>query len=73
MAQTPVPRCLRFSEGDLWERVAQFSQLVKRHAAGDHTRDNAVPEESPRGRSQTLKTDRLRQQQLRKGQRRDLA
>ena len=38
--------------------------LKKRHAAGDNTCDNAVPEESPFGRSQTLKIDRLRQPAL---------
>jgi len=41
--------------------AAQLSQLPKQHSAGDDTRDNAVPEEHPFGRLQTLKTDRLRQ------------
>jgi hypothetical protein len=45
----------------LWELAAQLGQLIKRLAAGDYTHDNAVPEERPFGRSQALKTDRLRQ------------
>jgi hypothetical protein len=48
------------SRRDLWELAAHFSQPVKRHAAGEYTLENALPEESPFGRSQTLKSHRLR-------------
>jgi hypothetical protein len=37
------------------------SALVERHAAGEYTLDNAWLEESPFGRSQTLRSERLRQ------------
>jgi len=41
--------------------TAHFSRLVERHTAGEYTRAKALPKESPFGRSQTLKSNRLRQ------------
>ncbi len=60
LAQTLFRGGLWFPKG-LSELAAQLSRLVKRDAAGDHTRDNAVPKESPFGISQMLKTNRERQ------------
>jgi hypothetical protein len=40
--------------------IARLSRLVERHAAGEYARAKALPKESPFGRSQTLKSDRLR-------------
>jgi hypothetical protein len=45
----------------LWELTADLSWLVERRAAGEHTRAKALPEDGPFGRSQTLKSNRLRQ------------
>jgi len=45
----------------LWELTAHLSRLVELPAAGEYTRAKALPEESLFGRSQTLKSDRLRQ------------
>jgi len=41
--------------------IAHLSRLVERHAAGGYARAKALPEESPFGRPQTLKSDPLRQ------------
>jgi len=35
----------------LQELTAQLGQLVKQHSSGDYTRNNAVPEDIPFGRS----------------------
>jgi multidrug efflux pump subunit AcrA (membrane-fusion protein) len=45
----------------LWDLAAHFSRLVERHAGGEYARAKPLPEESRFGRSQTLKSDRLRQ------------
>jgi len=49
------------SRRHLWELTAHPIQLIKRRAAGEHFCAKALSEGSPFGRSQALKTDRLRQ------------
>ena len=41
----PCSRGSAISPRDLWKVTAELSQVLKRHGAGDYTRDNAVPEE----------------------------
>lgn len=53
--------------GDLRELTAHLSQLAERHADGDYTCDDAVQEEPPFGKSQMLKSDRLRQPATKQG------
>jgi hypothetical protein len=57
----PCPLGSAISRRDLWELMAHPGQLVKQLAAGEDTRAKALPEESPFGRSQTLKSNRPRQ------------
>ena len=49
------------SRRDGWELTAHPSRLAEQHAAVKYAQPIASPEESPFGRSQTLKCDRLRQ------------
>jgi len=50
-----------FCRRDLWELAAQLSRVVGRHAFGRHARAKALPEEGLFGRSQTPKSNHLRQ------------
>ena len=47
--------------GDELQLSRAVRALVERHAAGEYTRAKALPEESPFGRSHTLRSERLRQ------------
>ncbi len=47
--------------GDELQLSRAVRALIERHDAGEYTRDKAPPGESPFGRSQTLKSERLRQ------------
>ena len=47
--------------GDKLQFSGAVKALVERHAGGEYTRAKAPPGESPFGRSQTLKSERLRQ------------
>ncbi len=47
--------------GDKLQFSRAVKALVERHAGGEYTRAKAPPGESPFGRSQTLKSERLRQ------------
>ena len=69
MVGWPRPLFLGFAilRGDPWELAAQLTLVLKQHAGGDDTRNNAVPEESPFGGSQRVKTDHLRQPILKQG------
>jgi hypothetical protein len=49
------------SRRDLWELTANLTRIAEWPVAGEFARAKSLPEHRPFGRSQTPKSDRLRQ------------